>query len=55
MLRYINSGMCRGDAAIRAAYLKCFILLHFGASLHCGCNVLMQCTKIRLTGAAPPS
>jgi phasin family protein len=35
--------------------LKCFILLHFGAPLHCGCNPLVQCTKIFLTrGVALP-
>jgi hypothetical protein len=50
MLRYINSGMCTAREAVPAGQLKYFILLHFEILRQCVPRLLVQCTKIPLTG-----
>src|SRR5712664_1429702 len=67
MMRGVAMGIFPVDAALhqfgdvqerranRSVLFKYFILLHFGISLRCGCNALVQCTKIFLTpGVALP-
>jgi phasin family protein len=50
MLRYINPGLCTArDDGLRAG-LKYFILLHFDTLRRCAQRLLVQCTKISLTG-----
>jgi phasin family protein len=53
LLRYIKAGVCAGAGEAYGEGFKCFILLQFGALMHCGCNPVVQRTKIPLTAPRP--